>query len=198
MPYRVKLWTAVFITAVIMLLASSVSSDRDIRPEAFLRLHIQANSDTDLDQALKLEVRDYVLRELRDKYSGFQEIQECLLYTGEHLPELSEKVSLFLQEKGNPVTVRGSLLKEEFPATAYGELELPPGSYWALRLTLGEGKGHNWWCVLYPPLCLQTITAGQAVPALAGQETGKPMDKGIFQKLKGTCLRQVRKVWLSQ
>lgn len=118
-----------------------------------LRLHIIANSDSEEDQAVKLKVRDAVLDCVRTEFkaSDREEAERELMLLGGRLQETAEKV---LSENGmdyGAQLVAGSFY---FPDRSYGEGFYPAGEYHALRIVLGEGSGENWWCVMFPPLCL--------------------------------------------
>lgn len=119
-----------------------------------LRLHIIANSDESNDQALKLKVRDaiveYVSRELKDAASAEQARQMAI----DNIPQMEDVADHVIKSQGYsyPVEIKVGLC--DFPTRSYGDLVLPQGEYQAVRIILGEGKGQNWWCVLFPPLCL--------------------------------------------
>ena len=118
-----------------------------------VRFHVLANSDTEEDQALKLAVRDRVLREYRSLLSGCTSKED----TWETLRSLQRSISETAQqevwEKGYAYPVRVSLVREEFPFKQYEDLIFPAGVYDALRIEIGAGAGQNWWCVLYPQMC---------------------------------------------
>ena len=140
-----------------------------------LRLHVLANSDSLEDQALKLRVRDAVLAEAEGLLAGAESRAEAEEILAAHLPELARAGAEAVGAAGYSYPVTASL--EErcwFPTKAYGDFALPAGQYTALRLEIGAGAGQNWWCVVFPPLCLAPTggtwaeTAAQA--GLTGQE----------------------------
>lgn len=119
-----------------------------------LRLHVRASDDTPAAQGRKLLVRDVLGETLSPLLSGAEDRDEAARRAQAALPELqraAEEVLVFL---GEPETVRLSLRREEFPERSYPGLTLPAGNYLALRADLGSGQGKNWWCVVWPPLCL--------------------------------------------
>ena len=121
-------------------------------PDA-LRLHILANSDSEEDQEVKLRVRDAIL-ELFDGGLGAgssEEAYERMLAIGEEIQSAAERV---LSENGMDQTVTLEAGEFDFPERTYGEEIYPAGRYTALRVILGAGEGHNWWCVMFPPLCV--------------------------------------------
>lgn len=119
-----------------------------------LRLHVVANSDTERDQRLKLEVRDAVLQRCGDLLDGENTLAQARTRLESALPELAEAGAQVVRDwdQSYPVNVR--LEYTPFPATRYEGFALPAGRYQALRVELGAAEGHNWWCVLFPSLCL--------------------------------------------
>ena len=132
-----------------------------------LRLHILANSDSPADQALKLEVRDAVLEETGDLFSSAATLEEARALAEENLPAIEETAREVLAENGCSDPVHGEITQMYFSTRTYGEETLPAGEYTALRLTIGEAKGQNWWCVMFPPLCLPA--AGEALSGESGE-----------------------------
>lgn len=117
--------------------------------EALVRLHIVANSDSAADQAAKLRLRDAILERLAPALEGAESREEAVDIIENLMPEI-EALS----------HGRVTLTEESFPTRDYAGFSLPAGEYLALRVVMGEGKGHNWWCVLYPPLCTQALAKG--------------------------------------
>lgn len=119
-----------------------------------LRLHILANSDTDADQELKLAVRDRILEET----SGIFNIQGDLRAAEQNALDNLEFIRQVAQDevnaRGYDYTVQAELTNMLFDTRTYGEITMPSGNYDAVRITIGKAEGHNWWCVLYPPLCI--------------------------------------------
>ena len=128
----------------------SISSD-------LLRLHVVAVSDDEYEQALKLRVRDRVQDYLRPKLAGLRTGAESRELIQNELHGIARAAAEAAE--GRAVTV--SLGREFFPTKSYGDFSLPAGEYEALRIVLGEGKGHNWWCVVFPPLCTDTVSSGK-------------------------------------
>lgn len=119
-----------------------------------LRLHVVANSDSAVDQALKLEVRDAVLACAGDLFAETPDKASALEAAEESLGLFKEAARQRLAELGSDQQVEVKLVKMRFATTCYEDFTLPAGEYDALRVELGEAKGHNWFCVLYPGLCL--------------------------------------------
>lgn len=119
-----------------------------------LRFHVLANSDSESDQALKLMVRDAVLAETADIFATADTLQAAEKTAAEHLPEIKATAEATLRAQGCNDPVRVSAVNMYFETRTYGERTLPAGSYDAIRIEIGEAKGHNWWCVMFPPLCI--------------------------------------------
>lgn len=126
-----------------------------------VRLHVIANSDSQQDQAVKLLVRDEVLRVSRELSGG---AVMGLSFAKLHQDLLTEAANHVLQENNCNYTCRIETGNFAFPTRKYESLTLPAGNYDAVRIILGEGNGENWWCVMYPPLCFTEHAAG-ALPA---------------------------------
>lgn len=124
------------------------------RTDNLLRLHILANTSSPEDQYLKREVRDIILRETKNLYKDVKDANRAVTVTSTNLPTLQRRVEEYLQSEGKDIPVKMDLGRFEFPTRTYGSVTLPAGQYQALRVILGEGEGNNWWCVLFPPLCM--------------------------------------------
>lgn len=137
-----------------------------------LRLHVLANSDSDADQALKLAVRDRVLAEAGTRLSGAAGREDAEAVLAASLEELAQAGAETVAEAGYSYPVTVSLETAWFPTKEYDGFALPAGEYRALRVLIGEGKGHNWWCVVFPPLCLGAVSepAQTAMEALPNSE----------------------------
>ena len=128
-----------------------------------LRLHILANSSSPEDQYLKREVRDLVIQETRGFFDNVANADRAVEVTSTNLPTLQHRIEEYLRSKGRPMTVKLELGRFQFPTRTYGQVTLPDGEYQALRVILGNGEGNNWWCVLFPPLCMDKEKANQGV-----------------------------------
>ena len=152
---RLRIWEIVAFVFVVVLLASSVDAIRtqEALSGKVVRLHVLANSDTEADQALKLEVRDAILsyaEPLLDRVSDQKEAEAVL--RGQLL-ELEETAIEVIHSAGYSYPVTVELEKTDFPTREYPSFSLPAGEYLALRVLIGEAAGQNWWCVVFPPLC---------------------------------------------
>ena len=136
--------------------------------EKIIRLHVVANSDSDADQAVKLCVRDAVLREAQNVLSDASDAKQAI---AAQLPALEAAANAELRRQGSGDTACVSFRRELFPTRVYDTFSLPSGVYQSLRVTIGEGAGHNWWCVIFPPLCAQAAgLSEQAVQALSDDD----------------------------
>ena len=128
--------------------------------EDTVRLHIPANSDSDADQKIKLEIRDRILGKYSDGLSGFSSAKEAAEELQGITEEIKQDVDLWLLEAGFDYGCTVTITEEWFDTRDYGDASLPCGNYTALKIVLGEGKGKNWWCVMFPPMCLGIATSG--------------------------------------
>ena len=119
-----------------------------------VRLHIVANSDSPFDQDVKLEVRDAILAHMRTQYPDGATREEAAHYLKNSLPEIERISAEVLRENGSDEPVRAKYGEFPFPTREYGDITLPAGRYEAVRVELGQAKGQNWWCVMFPPLCV--------------------------------------------
>ncbi|MDE7137132.1 MAG: stage II sporulation protein R, partial [Ruminococcus sp.] len=117
-----------------------------------LRLHILAESDSEYDQNLKIKVRDRLLES--DIFSCAESLDEAEKLAEEKIPEIVDIAEQTLRENGCYVSVTAELVNMDFDERVYGNITMPSGNYRALRIKIGSAKGHNWWCVMYPPLCI--------------------------------------------
>ena len=127
--------------------------------ENVLRLHVLANSDSEEDQALKLKVRDAVLAKSEELFANCQTREDAIELTKQNLSVLEETARETLRAEGSDHSVRVELGEEVYPTRNYESFCFPAGNYLSLRIILGEGEGQNWWCVLYPPMCLSAASA---------------------------------------
>lgn len=119
-----------------------------------LRLHIIANSDSEADQELKLKIRDAILSEAGSLFANSQSLEEANLQTEQHLKNFEEIANRVIKENGFGYDATVSLGERFFETRHYENFTLPAGNYRSLIINLGESKGKNWWCVIYPTVCL--------------------------------------------
>ncbi|MCC8013816.1 MAG: stage II sporulation protein R [Eubacterium sp.] len=141
-------------------LAGEAYSDRimkNITSEVF-RFHILADSDTEEAQALKIALRDEILEKYEPFLTSSRSKAETAAFFEERIDEIEKLSEEFLAKKGSPGSVKAEVTKSYFPVRRYGEAALPAGTYDCLKITIGKGQGHNWWCVMFPPLCYTSGT----------------------------------------
>ena len=126
---------------------------QDALAQKMIRLHVIANSDSDADQALKLEVRDKVLDFTTTVLQRSADMEDAQVRLREELTRIETIAQREITAQGYDYPVTAQLASAEFPLKEYDGFSLPAGEYMALRLVIGEGEGRNWWCVVYPPLC---------------------------------------------
>lgn len=136
---------------------NAVSSD--IANSVF-RLHVIANSDEKEDQELKLKVRDNVLSYMNKICENVTTKEDAILIANEHIDEFKEIALNTIHENGYDYSVNIRIGNFSFPTKTYGDISLPAGYYDALRIEIGEAKGQNWWCVMFPPLCFVDVSSG--------------------------------------
>ena len=138
----------------VFLFASVCDARQQELSDSMIRLHVIANSDSDEDQALKLRVRDRVLSYIAPLLSEAEDAQSMQEILGAHMEEIVQTAQAEVADSGCTDAVSASLAGEYYPTRDYNTFSLPAGEYTGLRIRIGEAQGHNWWCVVYPSLCL--------------------------------------------
>mgnify|MGYP002772597771 FL=1 len=150
--------------------------------DVVVRFHVRANSDSETDLALKYEVRDAVLALLAEDLQKAENDSEAILYLAQNLSEIRSTARAVVEEAGYHYDVKAYITREEFPIREYGELVLPAGTYRALRVDIGEAKGENFWCMLYPMMCY-TMDAGAVVDSEDTEKLAQALDEESYEKL---------------
>lgn len=168
--HTLKRWEiALLLALAFTLLWGAASVQRQERlAEKVIRLHVIAHSDTRRDQAIKLQIRDKVIDFTNKLLQGIEDRGDAENVLRSALPELENIANAELEKAGCSYRAKALLEKAEFPRKTYGGFALPAGEYLALRLVIGEGKGHNWWCVVYPALCTAACSEKPQTVAAAG------------------------------
>lgn len=167
---RMKIWEASLLLALCfsLCLGTWAQAKQSSLSSSLVRLHVIAVSDDEYEQALKLRVRDgvlsYISPKLRDVKSA-QQAQEIIKSELDGIKAAAESSA-----EGRSVEV--SLSQEYYPTRNYEKFSLPAGKYQSLRVILGEGEGHNWWCVVFPPLCISAAEQEQAVESMSEDMRG--------------------------
>lgn len=162
-----KISAAIMGLSLILTIAVSAFIDDGRRLDelrgSVLRLHILADSDSTFDQNLKLCVRDELLRHSGEIFGECSDLEECENAAAAQLSEIERIAEGVLRQHGCMDEVTAELADVYFDERTYGDITMPEGTYRALRVKIGSAKGQNWWCVMYPPLC---------IPAACGAVTG--------------------------
>ena len=182
MDRKLKRWelALMFGILVAVVAGSWLTREQQELADSVIRFHVIANSDTEEDQALKLAVRDRVLEEAEGLYPEGATLEQAQAALEGHLNTLAAAGRAVVEEQGWDYPVSASLEECWFPTKEYDGFALPAGNYTALRVIIGEGKGQNWWCVAFPPLCLgaasetvdQALEAGYFTPEQGALVTG--------------------------
>ena len=161
-----RLWECALLLAFSLTLVTGVwaAGSQSALAGQVVRLHVIANSDSDADQALKLQVRDAVLSAAAPLLEGVSDQSQAEQVLFAHLQELADAGAAVVAYEGYSYPVAVSLEDCWFPTREYEDFALPAGTYRALRVVIGAGEGRNWWCVLYPGLC-RSACGGYARPA---------------------------------
>lgn len=189
---------------VILILTAAFSlsvyrTDQTLRTieHTVIRLHIRANSDSLEDQTLKLRVRDAILKHAEDWLQGCQNDNERRFALAAHLSDMEQIAAETLRDAGEEAqTVSAAFGTCSFPERSYGDVTLPAGDYEAVTISLGNGTGQNWWCVMYPALCLP---AALTHPAQALSEEAREMtEEPERYEIRLKCVELYRAVsrWL--
>ena len=139
-------------------LIEDLMRSQDGYKDKIIRFHIRANSDREEDQSLKLKIRDEILKEMGDQFKGTVDLDESRKIIVENMQTMKTITEDVIQKEGEDYSVDVTLGQDNFPTRKYGNLVFPAGDYETLLITLGEGSGQNWWCVMFPPLCFVDIT----------------------------------------
>lgn len=153
--------------------------------DSVFRLHVIANSDSKEDQELKLKVRDELLSYMNIISKDSTNKQEAMQIANEHKEEFIQIAEKVIKENGYNYTVNVQVGKADFPTKYYGDITLPAGTYDALKVQIGEAKGQNWWCVMFPPLCFVDVTTG-IVPEESKKEMKEAMPEEEYSLISNT------------
>ena len=167
---KLRIWEAALLLAFGITLTAGVwaNASEAALASRVLRLHVVANSDSEGDQARKLLVRDAVLARASQLLEGVHDRQEAEAILAPHLDELAQAGAEALARTGSHDQVSAALTGQWFPTKEYDGFALPAGQYRALKVTIGAGAGRNWWCVVFPPLCLASVSEQSVETAAQG------------------------------
>lgn len=153
-------------------------------PNDVFRFHILANSDSEEDQALKLKVRDKVLERTKILFDTANSKSDAEKFVKANLETIEEIAQNEVYKNGYNYPVKAEVVNMHFDTRYYESYTLPSGMYDALRITIGNAKGHNWWCVMYPSICISTVDEGKdrAKDALSDDEYSVVTDDKVEYK----------------
>lgn len=187
MKYKVSLCISAlcFLTAFLIILASRTAGEEAlasrIAPE-ILRFHILAESNSAHDQELKLGLKGFVLDYIHSQVPDSAGKEELLQWLNNNKAHIESVCRDWLLGQGSACPAVMEITQDYFPAKAYGDMVFPCGTYDAVRITIGRGKGHNWWCVLYPSLCY-TDSLKAIVPDSSKQTLSCLLDEEDYSAL---------------
>lgn len=176
MKLFVKSACIAFVLVVIYSLIPFQAQCDNISNDVF-RLHILANSDSDYDQSVKLKVRDKVLEYSKSLFESASSKEEAESLISQNLDNITRVAQNELQNLGCAQNARAEIKKMYFTTRYYDSYTLPSGMYDALRITIGSGKGHNWWCVMYPSICISAA-------AEQDEKAKQALDDGEYDIIK--------------
>lgn len=139
---------------------SETKSARDALASSAIRFHVLANSNSQTDQNLKMQVKENVVNYIYDNTGDFKSVEETKQFIATHDGDIKNIAQNTITSQGFDYEVASSFGKQSFPVKTYGDVTFPEGTYTSYTLSIGKGKGHNWWCVLYPPLCFVDASTG--------------------------------------
>lgn len=175
-----------FILSLLMIcfafLLSPVRSSNANVNEKLLRFHVVANSDSESDQAVKLKVRDAILKKMGPILSNAKDRNQSIDIMKSKIEEIEKIADDILSREGKKYRAKAEVGKFVFPIKSYGDITLPAGQYMALKVVLGNGDGKNWWCVMFPPLCFIDITKG-LTSDVTDEELKKILNEEEFESI---------------
>ncbi len=181
----------VLILGVVLSISWNFPEDKNHNKEysGLIRFHVIANSDSDEDQELKLKVRNVLLEKIKPELEGAATLQEAMDFITNNLKYFEEMAEKELKKYNSDYSTTVVMGSTDYPTRSYGDIILPAGTYQSLRIVIGDGKGSNWWCVLFPPLCFvditNSITRQGSIPVLEMDGTNKEIKtKSIKIKFK--------------
>lgn len=157
-----------------------------------IRFHIIANSDNEADQNLKLKVKDAVLAYISPKLSRCNSINDSRRILQKENSCVLKIAQDVIKKNGYSYSVKGGIIRDDFPVKSYGNITLPAGNYEAYKIIIGNGLGHNWWCVMFPPLCFVDITRGEPAYAENQKRMEKVLNKGEMNFIENKNSKDIK------
>lgn len=160
--------------------------------EQVLRFHVLADSDSKEDQRIKMQVKEQVVGWLGRELKGADSLEETKAFVSGHLEDVRSLAQETVREAGGSDPVTAELTTDDFPEKAYGDVTFPAGRYEALRIRIGSGRGHNWWCCLYPGLCFTDAVHARVNPE-DKEELCRLLDGDTYDMI--TCTADYKIKW---
>lgn len=157
---------------------------QDLAEEVF-RFHVLANSDSEEDQALKMQVKEAVLSYMKEEIPESDSVETTKEWARGHLNAIVNLAEAVIREEGFAYEVMAEVTTCDFPDKTYGDITFPSGTYEALRIEIGEAEGQNWWCVLYPNLCFMDAVHA-VVPEKGKKDLKKVLDEDTYDMVTAT------------
>ena len=181
------------ILAVLVSFTGFATQCEDI-PDRVLRLHILANSDSEEDQALKLKVRDRIVTESAGLFDQVTDRESARAVVEKNMDALREAAQDEVYRQGYDYPVKAEITNMFFDTREYETVTLPAGCYDALRITIGEAEGHNWWCVMFPPMCLPAAEESQELNDVLSESQMEVVENGDKYQVKFFAVELFEKV----
>lgn len=197
-----KIEIATIIGLVFTILFGSVTTFaaecNDVR-DSVLRLHILANSDSDEDQDLKLAVRDRILEDAGDVFSYANDREDAQAVAEETLAEIEAVAEDEIAKQGYHYDVMAEVVPMYFTTRTYDTITLPAGTYHAVRISIGEAEGANWWCVLYPPMCVSAAESQEEMEEALDEDSVDLVESDPQYEVRFAIVEWVEDIknWLS-
>lgn len=183
--YRTLVAIGVIFIVLIVIIVGIIMYSKEVTDsisKEVIRFHVVANSDTTDDQLLKQKVRDEVIGFIEPLIEECESVEDTRYIIEGSLPIIKEISEEVIEDWGKDYQVYVALDKANFPTKSYGDVVLPAGEYEACRIIIGEGKGENWWCVMYPPLCYLDVATG-VVPLEGKEQLEKELNEEQYNLL---------------
>lgn len=170
-----------FDVLLLLVIFGTIMADKQMLSDDVIRLHVVANSNSSADQSVKLQVRDAIINHLEPKMQQLSDSNAALTYLENNLESICQAANNALASQGSDLQAKVTLCKEKFPIRHYDTFSLPSGVYQSLRVTIGSGDGQNWWCVVFPSLC---------IPASSTNVETCAVDSGFSNELTSAITRK--------
>ncbi len=152
-----KIQLIIFLIICIGISVGIYLNKKDSLNKKVIRFHVLANSDSNLDQGVKLKVKDNVIKYIHPLLKESSSLDESRKILNENKDEIINIANKTLKENGQDYVATAEMAKQQFPVKSYGNIVFPSGEYEAFRILLGKAEGKNWWCVMFPPLCFVDV-----------------------------------------